>query len=253
MKHFLSAATLCLLALPAFSAEVERTTDGRFDILTPRADATVDDWPALREQLIAAFGLRQLPSLPFDQYDEFGDANLPAAFGATVQDVEILVFSIKPLSTDRLVPLTDLYDDIGQSALESYNAGLVIEAAPNDDGVTEVSVEFYKNVRGQSAGGIALTKPFPLTLPAGTEVMSRTGKEGDASQIITASIPGDQETIARDIENQLRANGTEFERRDREGVAAVVASTPKGDLIFQVLDDDNGKTSSAFITVVSYQ
>ncbi len=252
LNKLVQAACLMMCTSTAsLAGVVETSEDGLYKVLSSDKDAIIENWPELRQSILDAYGVRELQTMSAFDYDAFGQKKNPPAFEMKEEDFEGLVFDLSLRDTSMLTTLTDLFSDLTVEEASSFEDGLLVEAQKTADGKHELTIEFYKRVVHNSFGGFGLDAPFPVRFPAGTKILTQQGGENGAPTVYYLEVPSGQGEVASKIAEQLFASDLEIQQFNRKGADVVVATSPKGDLIMQAMDDQGGYASTVHLVVIN--
>ncbi|TRD17741.1 hypothetical protein [Palleronia caenipelagi] len=174
------------LAAPAAAQTIEPTADNRFTILRSNLVVRIEDWPRLRRQLLTAWGLTELPEIPFGEIGAMGTSEMEL-FTVITPALEILSLRRPPLDSDILYELGRLYTDISPDRIDEFTKGVVIEITNRIGDSAEVATFFFAEA------------PTPLPLPDPSPPL----EIAKASESMRCALPEDAKLVLK----QFRPDG----------------------------------------------
>jgi hypothetical protein len=186
---------LALAAAPGAAQITYASDEGNWRVLESEEYLRTEDWPALRDDLIARWGAPAPEPLPYPLQSPVGTPGLPAAYLATTDRAEVLHLERPPADPSVLIDLTRTFPDIAMEDLETYRDGVRFEAVSLLPGEVEVSVMFLgrggaDTVPGGGRTVEALRAALTAALPREAEtpdvgpVMFLTGSIDEARPIV---------------------------------------------------------------------
>lgn len=145
---------------PATAQTIETTADGHFQTLRSDLIVRTEDWPALRQRVLDAWGLAEVPEIPFAEVGALG-SGARDAFTSRSGTLEILSLMTPPEDDAILYALGELYTDIDGADIDAFQEGVVIEVTNRAGASGEIVVYFFALARAQGAGAPPLTQPAP--------------------------------------------------------------------------------------------
>jgi hypothetical protein len=216
-------AGLAITAAQAFT--IDWTTNGEWRVLSSDAPLMVDDWDALRARVLAAYGLDDVPELPFAEVGPLGSPG-PEVFGSRAANFEILSLMRPPEDPAILSDLADLFEDIEPSDVRDFDEGLVFEVMDVGAGRREVTVYFFASADSAPPQDPAqgITRQILEVMPADSQqVIAPPDTVGGGLHVITTSTPPEDLLDAfRELFRLLELDMFELER---DGAAGLIVTS----------------------------